>query len=115
MFLFARANAVFAIPFMSKATPDKVATIQKDITGSPSIIINPTKNKINAAKPLQASELNIVRTLLMKAADEILSNRKKIPLNAMSQSKLTFGTIKKSIPITNMKAPKKIDHIIFDK
>ena len=79
------------------------------------MIISPIRNKIIAAKPLQPIKLNIERTLAINAIEEMLSNKKNTPINAISQSKLILGTNNKRIPIVKIKTPIKIDQIIFDK
>lgn len=114
MFLLANAKIVLAIPFTRSAIPHSIATVQKDITGSPSIMINPIKKRINAAKPLQETEFSNERILLMNATEEILSSKKKTPINAISQRRLILGTISKSIPIVRINIPKNIDQIMLE-
>ena len=94
---------------MTNAIPDNKATIQKDITGTPRIIIKPTKNRTSAAKPLQARELNMFLIFEIKTTDDILSMRKKTPIRAINQSRLILGTNSKSTPIVKIYLPKKTE------
>ena len=73
------------------------------------MIINPTKNNIKAANPLHTIELNILRILDIKATDEILSNKKKTPIRAISHKILILGTNNNKIPIVKIYSPKNIE------
>lgn len=108
------AKVIFDMPFISRAMPQSIATTQKDIIGKPSIITIPVRNIIIAAKPLQPIKLNTLRILVIKATDEILSKRKKVPVRATNHRRLILGTNKSNIPIVNIYAPKKTDHITLE-
>ena len=101
------------MPLINKPIPHSIATAQKEISGIPKIMINPTRNNMMLPKMFEPHKLKTLRICDMNDTEQILSNRKYTPINAINHNKLILGTNNNKIPNVNAKTPIAILAMMF--